>query len=108
MATTQAEALLSAILERCARSPKGYPMDASHVIIALLIGHGLLVAREDYRVALTAKGREIYAMLPLSMKGEPTRGAAKPSPSTTRMMPPSARRKVKIVPWGFPRAARAP
>ena len=39
-------------------------MDASHAIVALLIGHGLLVARADYRVALTKKGRERWRWEP--------------------------------------------
>lgn len=81
-------------------------MDASHVVIALLIGHGLLVAREDYRVALTAKGREMYALLPLAMEQKIIVRAAGLTARKKASVSPSTRRK--FLAWRGPSDTRAP
>ena len=53
--TVRAEAILWAILERCGRSPEGYPMDADHAIVALLIGlTSVNIAHPEARPLLVA------------------------------------------------------
>src|SRR5690348_13209170 len=102
--TVRAEAILWAILERCGRSPEGYPMDADHAIVALLHGTGLLVARADYRVARTAKGREVLDQLPLLM-GEPERGKLR---QKKRRMGWSMRLRSgqRMLPWASPKGSQ--
>lgn len=100
----RAEAILWAILERCGRSPEGYPMDAGHAIVALLIGHGLLVARGDYRVALTAKGREVLDQLPLLM-GEPERAKSRQKKRKMRWSM-RLRSGQRMLPWASPKGGQ--
>lgn len=102
--TVRAEAILWAILERCGRSPEGYPMDAGHAIVALLIGHGLLVARADYRVALTAKGRDVLDQLPLLMN-ETERAKLRKKTRKTRWSV-RLRSGQRMLPWASPRGNR--
>lgn len=100
----RAETILWAILERCGRSPEGYPMDASHAIVALLIGHGLLVAHADYRVALTDKGRDVLDQLPLLM-GEPERAKARKKNRKKRWSV-RLRSGQRMLPWASPKGPR--
>lgn len=100
----RAEAILWAILERCGRSPEGYPMDVDHAIVALLIGHGLLVARGDYRVALTAKGREVLDQLPLLM-GEPERARLRQKKRKMRWSM-RLRSGQRMLPWVSPKGSQ--
>ena len=102
--TVRAEAILWAILERCGRSPEGYPMDADHAIVALLIGHGLLEARGDYRVALTAKGREVLDQLPLLM-GEPERAKLRQKKRKVRWSM-RLRSGQRMLPWASPKGSQ--
>ena len=102
--TVRAEAILWAILERCGRSPEGYPMDAGHAIVALLIGHGLLVARPNYRVALTDKGQEVLDQLPHLM-GEPERAKARKK-SRKKRWNVRLRSGQRMLPWASPKGGR--
>jgi hypothetical protein len=97
----RAEAILWAILERCGRSPEGYPMDAGHAIVALLIRHGLLVTRADYRVALTDKGRDVLDQLPLLM-GEPERAKIRRKNQKKRWSV-RLRSGQRMLPWPAPK-----
>jgi hypothetical protein len=64
------EALMWATLERCGRSPEGYPLDTSHPLVAMLIEVGVAKPGTDGRVVLTEKGRAVLKARPQVPKSD--------------------------------------
>jgi hypothetical protein len=83
--------MMWATLEWCGRTPKGYAVDPSHVIVALLIENGLLTVRSSGLVGLTVKGRTVLkrrAMRPPKRKRKT--GQEQPMPKVEELDRPSA------------------
>jgi hypothetical protein len=81
---TRTEAILWAILERCARSPQGYPADPSNAVVAQLLEQGLVLLNEDGQALATDKGREVLKLLPSAYRPDPSRRPTEPGAKKRR------------------------
>jgi hypothetical protein len=75
---TRTEAILWAILERCARNPEGYTADPSNPVVAKLLEQGLVLLNEDGQALATEKGREFLKLLPSAYRPDPSRHPTEP------------------------------